>query len=194
MARGSLSIARKVGLWSRTQSVQMHAAAVAVGIVAGVLATHVKLHMGLPGHKALFWMIPLVATRLTCGCRLGTVLGSSSAAATTMLLGGRLAGGPAMAFLIVLAGGLLDGAAALAESRRLSAWAALPLLGLAGLLGNLLCMGKRLANSTGDYLVFLGLDGFLAVAASYALFGLAGGLIGGAVGLIGRRVRRRRGL
>jgi len=171
----------------------MHAAAVAVGIIAGVLATYGKLHLGLPGHKALFWMIPLVATRLICGCRLGASFGAAGAAGTTMLLGGHLAGGPAMAFLIVLAGGLLDGAVAMAESRRLSPWSALPLLGLAGLLGNLLCMGKRLANPTGEYQVFLGLQGFLAVVASYALFGLAGGLIGGALGLIGRRARQRKG-
>jgi len=169
----------------------MHLAPLAVGVLAGVLAAQVRLHLGMPGHKALFWMVPVLGARLICRSRLGTTLGAAGASGASMLLGGNLAGGPAMAFLVVLAGGLLDGAAAWGERLRLPAWRLVPLLGLAGLAANLLCMVKRLFSPSYEPHVVLGLTGLGAVIVSYALFGLIGGLGGGLIGCLGRRRAKR---
>ena len=117
----------------------------------------------------------------------GTPLGAAGASGASMLLGGTLAGGPTMAFLVVLAGGLLDAAAAWGERLRLPAWLLVPLLGLAGLAANLLCMVKRLFSPSYEPHVVLGLTGLAAVIMSYALFGLIGGLGGALIGCLIRK-------
>lgn len=187
MTHGSLSTAEKTVHWSRSRTFQMHLAPLAVGVLAGVVAAQVKTNWGLPGHKALFWMIPVLAARLVCGSRLGTTFGAAGATGASLLLGGKLAGGPAMAYLVVLAGGVLDATVAWAERLRLRAWLLVPLLGLAGAAANLLCMVKRFASPIHDYRVLFGLTGLAAAMVSYALFGLAGGLGGGLIGCLGRR-------
>jgi len=51
----------------------------AVGVLAGVATASVKLHLGLPGHKALFWMVPIVLARVLSRHPVGGSIGSLTA-------------------------------------------------------------------------------------------------------------------
>jgi hypothetical protein len=169
-------------------------ASLAVGVLAGLLVAHLRLHLRLPGHKMLFWMTPIVAGRLLLGHPLGATAGASAAALTALAMGGHLAGGILFLPLVVLAGGLLDAAAALAQRRRLGPWPRAALLASAALGGGLICAAKRLLAPAGNWHVVLGIGDPAASVMCYAAFSLAAGLAGaliatGALGL----ARRRRG-
>ena len=56
---------------------------VSLGMVSAMLHSYIKLHLGIPGHKAIFWLAPiLIAKRIVRIREAGTV--SSSAAALGM--------------------------------------------------------------------------------------------------------------
>jgi hypothetical protein len=164
--------------------------AVAVGVLAGLAAAHMRLHAGLPGHKALLWMAPIIAARLVFPSAAGATAGAVSAALAALAAGGNLAGGATGLPAVGLAGMLLDGAIGLAERRRLSAAWMVPLVGLAGMAANGVMLAKRLTAPLLNSHEALGLGGIGGRLASYAAFGLAAGLLGAAVGHL---VRRRRG-
>jgi hypothetical protein len=179
---------------SRSLSVAEHVTAVlvtaAVGAAAGLVAAQVRLHLGLPGHKVLFWLTPVLAARLILGGPAGATAGAVAAAMATAAAGGNLAGSFVHLPLIGVAGLVLDVAAWLAERGRLAAAWAIPLMGLAGLAANLVCLGKRLLapwwGEAGHTLW-----GVNAAPISYALFGLLAGLLGAtAAWLVLRRTRR----
>ena len=69
------------------------AISLSVGVIAGCLAASLKLHLGLPGHKAIIWMTPVIAARLLGRCRIGTTAGAFTAAFVSLGSGGNLAGG-----------------------------------------------------------------------------------------------------
>jgi ABC-type thiamin/hydroxymethylpyrimidine transport system permease subunit len=167
---------------------------VAFGVLAGLLAAHVRLHLALPGHKALFWMTPVLLARLLSRHPLGAMTGACAAACSSLAFGGSFAGGVVYLPLVVAAGGVLDALVAFAERRRLPALAAIPLVGLGGLVANLFCAANRLLVPVRkDHLLF-GLSGWPATVLSYALFGLLGGLLGAALaaGMLALVRRRRR--
>ena len=183
------------GRWSRlAEAAQLRtlAANAAVGVLAGILIAHVRLHLGLPGHKALLWMTPIVVARLLCRHPAGATAGASAAALTSIALGGHLAGGILFVPLVAVAGAVLDVCVGFARRVGLSPWALVPLLAAAGAGANVVCGIKRLLLPQWNYHVLLGLSGPWALLAAYALCGLAAGLTGAVIGSsIGKACARR---
>jgi len=161
-----------------------------VGLLAGLAAGGVRLGLGLPGHKVLVWMAPLVAARLILRSPLGGSAGALAASLGTMAAGGHLAGAAMHLPVAVLAGGVLDVAVHFIERCRLGAVWAISLMGLAGLAANLVMLGKRLLVPSFQVHHFLWTSGHAARCLSYAVFGLAAGLVGAGVGWV---ILRRRG-
>jgi len=195
MKPGSLSTASGTARWNSLSAAagwRALAGCAAVGAIAGVLAAHVRLGLGMPGHKALFWMAPILAARLLYGHPVGATAGACSAAVTSLALGGNLAGGALFLPLVAAAGALLDAAAAFAKRHGLSAVWVLLLFAATGTGANLLCALKRMLVPQKAYHTLLGLTGATAQLACYALFGLAAGLAGAAIALAGARLPKRR--
>jgi len=181
--------APKATIAERLQAVLITAA---VGAAAGLVAGQVRLHLGLPGHKVLFWLTPVLAARLILGGPASATAGALAAAIGTAVVGGNLAGSLGHLPIIGLAGVVLDAAAYVAQRGRLAAVWAIPLMGVAGAAANLICFGKRLLAPWGEQgHALLGLAGFDASLVSYGFFGLLAGLIGSAAAyaIIGRRRR-----
>jgi len=158
---------------------------VAVGALAGLMTAFMdSLHLGLqlPGHKVLFWMPPLIIARLLLRHPIGATAGAGATAIVCLGCGANIAGGPAYVPLIVLAGSVLDAAAALAERRRLPAWLIIPLLGASGAGGAMLCAVKRLTTPLlKTHLLFSVIPDPAASVIIYAFFGLIAGLLGAAI-------------
>jgi hypothetical protein len=183
---GSLSIGKNPTRWNSALPEQVLSCA-AVGVLAGVAVTFAQTPLHWPGHKAVFWIAPILAARLATRSRAGATIGASTTALTTFALGGRLAGGVLLMPLVIIAGVLLDWAAQVGQHRQLSAWRLIPWLALAGTAANLICFLKRLFDpAVGVFLSSGNLLDLLSAAGSYAIFGFLAGLIGAAAGsLIG---------
>lgn len=182
--RGFPLIEKNAGRWSRwlsRQRLRQLLAALVVGILAGLLSAHVRLHLGLPGHKALLWMTPVVACRLVYGFGGCAAAGTLAAGATTLAAGGSFAGSTLYLPLVAAAGAVLDAAVAFARRRRLAWLWTIPLTALAGLVANALCFVHRLGSPWREHLTLWGISGLWATGLSYAIFGLLAGLIGAAV-------------
>jgi len=167
----------------------------AVGALAGLLTAFMdSLHLGLglPGHKVLFWMPPLIIARLLLRHPIGATAGAGATAIACMGCGANIAGGPAYVPLIVLAGSVLDAAAGLAERRRLPFWLVIPLLGAAGAGGAMLCAVKRLmVPMPRPHLLLGAIPDPAASVIIYAFFGLIAGLLGAAIATGVLRLRRK---
>ena len=164
---------------------------VSVGVLAGLLIVHLRLHLGLPGHKAIFWMTPVLLARLLGDCRAGATVGALAASLTTIGLGGHLAGGAIMLPLVGLAGTLLDVVVGFIEKRKLSIPLTIALISLAAACANLICLTKRLAAPIGaspKYL--LGISGLGYDLICYAFFGMLAGFIAASIAYA---VRSRKG-
>ncbi|HUW58665.1 MAG TPA: hypothetical protein VMZ92_18660 [Planctomycetota bacterium] len=175
-----------VGRWRRVVDVvqpRTLAVNLAVGVLAGLAAAHVRLGLGLPGHKLLLWMTPIVAARLLSRHPLGGTAGACAAGCTSLAFGGNLAGGILLLPLVGVAGAVLDGAAAFAEHRRLSRWLLVPLLGLGGTTAGAVCALKRLLTVTFNRHVMFGFGDVTTRLMSYALFGLIAGTVGAGLAL-----------
>ena len=173
------------------EAVRALVATCAVGLLAGLAAGGVRLGLGLPGHKALVWMAPLIAARLIFRSPVGGSAGALAASLGTMAAGGHLAGAAMHLPVAVMAGGVLDVAVHLIRRRRLGTAWTIPLMGLAGLAANLVMLGKRLLVPSFQVHHFLWTSGLAARCLSYAAFGLAAGLVGAGVGFGLARRRRR---
>jgi len=153
-------------------------ASISVGIIAGILMAHVKLHLGIPGHKGLFWITPVLAARLLGRCKAGASAGTLAAAATCLGLGGHLGGGLLGLPLIALVGVFWDVVLHQLEQHPLPWFVMIPTISLLGAGGNLVVLGKRLLAPPGPSPThFLGLSGFGLDVISYAVCGLVGGFI-----------------
>jgi hypothetical protein len=172
---------------------KMLAAPLAVGVIAGLLVAHVRLNLGLPGHKALLWLPPIIVARMLGRCRIGDTAGSAATACTTFALGGNLAGGRLGLPLLVVAGIFLDLVISSLESRNAPARLYVPIIAIAAMLANLICLGKRLLlpAGLGAHLLF-NASSLRFRLCSYALFGLAAGLIAGVTACFIERRRRYR--
>jgi len=167
----------------------------AVGLLAGLMTAFMdSLHLGLglPGHKVLFWMPPLIIARLLLAHPIGATAGAGTTAIACLGCGAHLAGSAAYTPLIILAGCVLDAAAGLAERRRLAAWLVIPLLGAAGAGGAMLCAVKRLlAPLLKTHLLLGAIPDPAASVIIYAFFGLVAGLLGAAIATGVLRLRRK---
>ena len=179
--RGFLWIA-KSGAWRHNpairQQVRMLIASISVGVIAGVFVAQVKLGLGLSGHKALFWMTPVLLARLLGKCKAGTTAGALATALICYTLGGRMGGGLLGLPLIGGVGIMFDAVIGYAETHKLTRVSLIPLIGGMAMLGNLIMFSKRLLNPAGTSHAFLGIYyGFWFDLFTYALCGLLAGLI-----------------
>ncbi|MEA3227179.1 MAG: hypothetical protein U9Q07_14615 [Planctomycetota bacterium] len=154
------------------------AISLSVGVIAGFLAASLKLHLGLPGHKAVIWMTPVIAARLLGRCRIGTTAGAFTAAFVSLGLGGNLAGGFLGLPLIGAAGALVDACVLKLEKCKASALTTIIAIALAAMLANLICCAKRLLVPVGITPHYMFGNAALALRPiSYGLFGFLSGLI-----------------
>ena len=189
--RGYLSI-EKATLPAETilgpDGVRGLAISLSVGVIAGCAAAFLKLGLGLPGHKAIIWMTPVIGARLLGRCRIGTTAGAFTAAFVSLGSGGNLAGGLLGLPLVGVAGALVDACILKLENRKASALTTVIVVALAAMLANLICCGKRLLAPVGiaPHDIF-GSATVLLRPMSYALFGLLAGLIAAAGTYLFRR-------
>ncbi len=177
---------------AKDSQIRMLMVCIAVGAIAGLVVAGVRLNLGLPGHKALFWMPAVIIARMLGRCRAGATAGAAATAFTTFALGGNLAGGPMGLPLVVVAGAFLDLVIGTLESRKVPAWLHVPAIGVAAMLANLICLTRRLLLPVGlgAHLLF-DASGFWFRFCSYAFFGLVAGLI---AAVVTHSVKRRRSL
>lgn len=153
-------------------------ASISVGVMAGIFISFVRLKLGMPGHKAFFWMTPVLIARLRGKCKIGATAGGLFAALATYSLGANLAGGIIGMPLIVFSAMILDWTVNYIEKNKISGAAMILLLGLAGIAANLVCLAKRLFLPTGISPHFiLGISGFWFRLFSYAFFGFISGIV-----------------
>ena len=174
-----LIIGRK-NLYSIVHSNQfkMLLVSISVGIISGVFIAFVRLNLGMPGHKAFFWMTPVLIARLRGGCKIGTTAGGLFAALTTYSLGANLAGGVIGMPLIAVAGMILDWVVNYIEKNNISGLSVVLILGFAGAIANIVCLTKRLILPAGINPHFiLGVSGPWIRLCSYAFFGLLSGVV-----------------
>jgi hypothetical protein len=88
-----------------------------VGVAAGLAAAHIRLHLGLPGHKALLLMTPVVFARLILRSPVGATGGMLAAALSSLAAGGGVIGATLHLPLVAVAGGMFDVAIGLAERK-----------------------------------------------------------------------------
>jgi hypothetical protein len=177
MTPGFLSIKKEAVPWSKSQS-EAYLALAAVGVLAGIVVAYARTPLHLPGHKALFWIPPILAARLLTGRRAGASVGALSTILTTLALSGRLAGGPVAMPLVLVAGLVLDLAVAVAQRRPGLQWRTVLLLSSAATAANLICFLKRVWETTGAFFSTGNLEDLARTAAWYACFGFLAGAIG----------------
>jgi hypothetical protein len=177
MTPGFPSIRREAVPWSKAQA-DGYLAAAAVGVLAGIVVAYGRMPLHLPGHKALWWIPPVLAARLLTGRRAGASVGALATIATTLSLGGRLAGGALAMPLVVLAGAILDVAVFFVQNRATEKWRVLLLLSSAAAAANLVCFVKRLWEPIGPFFSTSNIEDVSRVAVSYAVFGFIAGALG----------------
>lgn len=195
--RGYLSIKKRIlpaDIVLGPDGVRGLVVSLSAGVIAGCLATSLKFHLGLPGHKALFWMTPVIAARLAGRCRIGTTAGALTAAFVSFGLGGNMAGDAVGLPLIALAAAMIDACIIHLEKRKTSTLAAIVAVAFGAMLANLICCAKRLLipAGLGPHDIVGGEELFLRLI-SYGFFGFLAGFIAAAsVYLIRRRSHERR--
>lgn len=191
--RGTLLTEKRADLWSslsdRTQ-IRMLLACVSVGAIAALAVTHVHLNLGIPGHKAWFWIPPIMAARLITRHKIGASAATVSMLCTTWGLGGHLAGGLAGMPFIALAAMIWDAAIQRLEKHPIRWYVMLPsIVGLA-VLGNGLAFGKRLLVPAGIHALHIwGGTGPWFSFISYLFCGLIAGVITAVIVLSNTRRR-----
>jgi hypothetical protein len=178
---GSHSIERNLARWNKSRT-DGYGSAVSVGVLAGIAVTFARTPIHMPGHKAIWWITPILASRLMTRPRAGASVAAVTAAITTLTLGGRLGGGFASLPLIILAGALLDLAARIAERREFSISRRLLFFALAGAAANLLCFAQRFADPKTAIFATGNLADLFNAACSHGAFGFLAGLLGAAAG------------
>ncbi|UCC99303.1 MAG: hypothetical protein JSW66_05335 [Phycisphaerales bacterium] len=192
--RGYLWIEKRPALTEMAlgpEGVRGLAVSLSVGVLAGCLAAYLRFHLGLPGHKALLWMTPVIAARLFGRCRVGTTAGALIAAFVSLGMGGNLAGGLPGLPLVGLAGALIDATVVQLEKRKTSVLTTIAAVAFSAMLANLICCAKRLFVPAGvtPHDIF-GAVSLLARPLSYGLFGFLAGLIAAASAQLPRRRKK----
>jgi len=175
-----------------TESLGTFLAVCAIGLAAGAASACLRLHLGLPGHKVLVWLTPVMAARLVSRSPLGGTGGTLSAALGAMAAGGELAGPASFLPVTILAGMLMDAVIGLAERRRLAAGWVFVLAAVGGLTANSVLAIKRLLTPVFTWHAWAGLSEVESRLLSYALFGALAGVLGAALAWAIKRKRLRR--
>lgn len=150
----------------------------AIGAAAGLFMAKVKLGLGMPGHKIFFWMTPVLIARLRGKCRIGTTAGGISATLTAYALSGNLVGGIMGLPTAVLGGFIMDLTADRLEKSGSTGVRIILMIGLAGVVANLVCLGGRVMRPAGLNPHFLlGLSTSWFRLCSYIFFGFASGIV-----------------
>ena len=178
---GSLLTEKRVALWSSLfegENLKKLAASLAVGVIAGVVVSFVRLNLGLPGHKALFWMIPVLTMRMLGKSKIGTSAGAAAVILTTYSTGGHLGGG-ALGFPLILLGAvILDVVISTLEQRQMPFWFHTLIVSFTTILCNLFCMVKKLFVPDGlGFHLLLNNSGFWFRFFSYVFWGFISGAI-----------------
>jgi hypothetical protein len=163
--------------------------ACAVGVLAGLASAHVRLHLGLPGHKALILMAPVIFARLVFGSPVGATGGMVAASLASLTAGGNALSVSTHLPLAAAAGAVIDLALGIASRRRMGAAATVLVAGAAGVAANVLFFAERLLSPLFQSHTVFGLSGLDGRFASYAVFGLLAGAIGAAAALLFLRRR-----
>jgi hypothetical protein len=178
---GSQRIEKKNVLWSRvlkSDPVKQYLASFAVGVFAGIIVSAFRLNLGMPGHKALFWMVPVLTMRMIGKTKGGVSVGAAAVLLTTYGTAGHLGGGPFGMPLILLGAVILDSVIGFLERKRFSFAFYTATVSLAAMICNLLCMVKKLFVSDGFGVhLLLNNSSFWFRFASYAFWGLISGVI-----------------
>ena len=164
----------------------------AVGVLAGLVAGQVRLHLGLPGHKAILVMAPVIAARLVFRSAAGATGGLVAAALASLATGGQVISLSMHLPFAAAAGGVLDVAFGLAQRRGWAATGMIFAAGLAGAAANLVLLAERLLTPLFQSHTLPGMSSPDTRLVSYAAFGLLAGLLG--AGLAAVICRRRHGL
>jgi hypothetical protein len=153
-------------------------AAAAVAVITWQQLAHTS--WGLPGHRAVFWLSALIASRLVID-RPGTAIRIAAASSCLILLIASATGAQVVPYLIAAL--LIDRVAATQAIRR-HPWLLLPLAPLIGLVGVLSPFAHSLVLSP------LGtvLPGMWFYTQGYLLWGAAAGVVGFAAGISGRKL------
>ncbi len=126
----------------------------------------------------------ILAARLSVPPQRSATVGALSTVITTLLLGGRLAGGVAATPLVLFAGIVLDFGAYMVEQNPAAIWRAVLILAAAGTAGaNLFCFIKRLFEPVGTFFSTANLHDLATAAGWHAFFGLIAGLLAAAIAL-----------
>jgi hypothetical protein len=178
---GYLLTGKRVGHWhslAQSHQARMLLASISVGVIAGILMVHIRLHLGISGHKGLFWITPVLAARLLGRCKAGASAGALAAATTCIGLGGHMGGGWLGLPLIALVAVVWDVVIHQVEHGALPWFLMIPLIALLGAGGNLIVLGKRLLAPPGPNAIHIfGFSGLGFDVVSYAVCGLVAGLI-----------------
>jgi len=162
--RGYLLTAKRADLWNnllQSRQARMLLASISVGVIAGIMMAHVKLHLGISGHKGLFWITPVLVARVLGRCKAGSTAGTLAAATTCIGLGGHMGGGLLGLPLIALVGMIWDVVLHQIERHPLPWFLAIPVISLLGAGGNLIVLGKRLLAPAGPNAIHIfGFSGF----------------------------------
>jgi len=172
---------------SAAESIKAFLAVCAVGVLAGLVAGQVRLHLGLPGHKAIFVMAPVIAALLVFRSAAGATGGLVAAALASLATGGQVISLSTHLPFAAAAGGVLDVAIGLAQRRGWGAMGMVFWAGLAGAAANLVLLAERLLTPLFQSHALLGLTGLGARLVSYAAFGLLAGLVGAGLAAVIRR-------
>jgi len=182
MMRGYLSIEKELSIRHRltsNQQLRVLIPTLAVGVLVGIFASQTRLHLGLPGHKALLWITAAVMVRIYWGCWVGSTAAALTAAVTTVALGGNFAGNAAYLPMVGAAGIILDTTIGLIERWKLWAVLSIPMIGFAAMVANLVCLAKRLFSPLAHkHHILCGISGIYLDVLCYAFFGLLAGLAG----------------
>ena len=168
-----------------TRSVQV-AVLLTLGLASAVLRTCVKLNLSIPGHAAIFWLVPILIARLVVTTRGAATLCSTTAALGMCALRGLSIRWP---FLLTgstfwVVGPVLDAYVWLLNSRtgaryaQRTGLAGLLYAALAGVAANYAHLGSKvLLGVFRPHAAQLGLSPALFPMATYLVFGLIAGIL-----------------
>lgn len=184
---GPAAPARTTARRVRTRAELIHLSA-AGAVAAAAVAVIVWQQMGhtpwgLPGHRGVFWLSALIASRWIID-RPGTAIRISALSSSLILVMSPATGGQVVPYLVAAL--LVDLAAATRVIRR-HPWLLLPLAPLIHLVGVLSPLVHNLAISP----LAAVLPGMWFYVQGHLLWGAAAGVVGLGVGIPGRKLMRR---